>query len=205
MTRIGALALAATVAGVAALSLTLAPSDGTRAAFLPEDARSMNDAQPESAAVEAIAGAELGSACPNGSVTSGPASAFEWPLSGLPIIARPFDAPAQPWLAGHRGVDLQSEAGQAVLAPAAGTVRFNGWVVDRHLIVIEHGELASTLEPVTSELAVGQNVSAGQAVGVLADEAAHCADCLHWGVRRGEVYLDPTLLVCPLPRAVLWE
>jgi murein DD-endopeptidase MepM/ murein hydrolase activator NlpD len=121
-------------------------------------------------------------------------------------IVRPFDLPAEPWLAGHRGVDLRSGAGPEVIAPGAGTVTFNGWIVDRHVLVIRHGELASTLEPVLSDLETGTQVTSGQPIGqIAADDASHCADCLHWGVRRGETYLDPTLLVQPRPRAVLWR
>ena len=134
------------------------------------------------------------------------AGTFDWPLAEPVGVVRPFDLPAQPWLAGHRGVDLLGAVGSAVLAPAAGSVSFNGWIVDRHVLVIRHGELASTLEPVLSDLAVGDWVTRGASVGILAaGEAWHCPDCLHWGVRRGEQYLDPTLLVEPRPRAVLWR
>jgi murein DD-endopeptidase MepM/ murein hydrolase activator NlpD len=119
-------------------------------------------------------------------------------------IARPFDLPAEPWLAGHRGVDLDAAGSGPVLAPAAGVVSFNGWIVDRHVLVIRHGDLASTLEPVLSDLAVGTPLERGQPVGALAAaEATHCPGCLHWGVRRGDQYLDPTHLVSPRPRAVL--
>jgi murein DD-endopeptidase MepM/ murein hydrolase activator NlpD len=130
---------------------------------------------------------------------------FRWPLADPVRIVRPFDLPAEPWLAGHRGVDLESTS-SAVHAPAAGSVTFNGWIVDRHVLVIRHGELTSTLEPVLSDVAVGDAVASGQVLGaVAADEASHCPGCLHWGVRRGDQYLDPTLLVNPRPRAVLKE
>jgi hypothetical protein len=131
---------------------------------------------------------------------------WRWPLDAPINIARPFDLPPEPWLAGHRGVDLAAEPGATIYTPAAGVVSFNGWIVDRHVLVIRHGELASTLEPVISSLAVDDAVHAGQPVGSLVSgEAEHCPGCLHWGVRRGDTYLDPTLLVEPRPRAVLWE
>jgi murein DD-endopeptidase MepM/ murein hydrolase activator NlpD len=137
-------------------------------------------------------------------VTVPAAGQFRWPLTDPVEIVRPFDLPAQPWLSGHRGADLMAVAGTRVLAPAAGTVTFNGWIVDRHVLVIRHGELASTLEPVLSDLATGDQVGQADPVGAVApDEAWHCTDCLHWGVRRGDHYLDPALLVNPQPRAVL--
>lgn len=114
-------------------------------------------------------------------------------------LVREFEAPTVRWGPGHRGVDLRSEAGSAVLAPQAGTVSFVGVVVDRPLVVISHPDgLRSTLEPVTSELGTGAPVARGDVVGVLATSVAtHCAPaaCLHWGVRRGEEYIDPLSLV----------
>jgi murein DD-endopeptidase MepM/ murein hydrolase activator NlpD len=134
------------------------------------------------------------------------ARVFAWPLAKPVEIVRAFDLPDQPWLAGHRGVDLRAAPGAEVLAPATGTISFNGWIVDRHVLVIKHGELASTLEPVLSDLAVGVSVGRGATVGAVASgEAWHCQNCLHWGVRRGDQYLDPTLLADPRPRAVLWR
>jgi murein DD-endopeptidase MepM/ murein hydrolase activator NlpD len=133
------------------------------------------------------------------------AGRFRWPVPEPVTIVKAFDGPAQPWLAGHRGIDLAAPVGSTVFAPAAGTVSFNGFVVDRHLIVIDHGELRSTLEPVTSDLALGAAVAGGQGVGTVSAEAAHTSGAVHWGVRRGEQYIDPALLVGPRPRAVLLE
>ncbi|MDR1633475.1 MAG: peptidoglycan DD-metalloendopeptidase family protein [Bifidobacteriaceae bacterium] len=153
--------------------------------------------------IEGFPGVEIASLSGTAAAVEGE---FQWPVPPPVQIVRPFDLPAEPWLAGHRGVDLDAPAGSNVLAPAAGTVSFNGWIVDRHVLVLQHGELASTLEPVVSDLAVGDWAEQGANVGaVAAGEAWHCQDCLHWGVRRGDQHLDPTLLVDPRPRAVLWR
>ncbi|GAA1048455.1 M23 family metallopeptidase [Arthrobacter russicus] len=145
--------------------------------------------------------------------------AWEWPLAPQPEIHRPFDPPERDWLPGHRGVDLAAVPGQDVLSPAAGTVSFSGWLVDRYVLAIEHGGLRSSFEPVRSSLAPGQAVQRSQPIGRIETElpgragppvpaesepgspteatgpAGHCsaeaAGCLHWGVRRGQVYLDP--------------
>jgi murein DD-endopeptidase MepM/ murein hydrolase activator NlpD len=113
-------------------------------------------------------------------------------------VVRPVDLPSRPWLSGHRGVDLAASAGAAVVAPSAGTVTFAGQVAGRPVLVVSHGALRSTLEPVDAVLPPGSVVAAGDQVGVVSSTApGHCdpATCLHWGVRRGEQYLDPLALL----------
>ena len=102
------------------------------------------------------------------------------------------------WGSGHRGVDLGAAAGQEMLAPTAGVVTFRSVVVGRGVLVIETvGGLRTTFEPVDSSLAVGIAVAQGQAVATVATTPGHCAPatCLHWGVLRGDSYLDPLALV----------
>lgn len=110
-------------------------------------------------------------------------------------LVRPFDAPAHRFGPGHRGADLSTSDGALVVSPAAGTVAFAGPVAGRPVIVIAHNDgLRSSLEPVSGVLPRGSSVSVGQVVGVVAapDSYAHCpAQCVHWGLRRGEEYLDP--------------
>ena len=109
-------------------------------------------------------------------------------------MVRGFDPPPEPWLAGHRGLDLRAPTGTPVLSPGAGVVMFAGTVVNRGVVVVLHPSgLRSSLEPVEAAVVVGQQVSAGEVVGGLTADASHCApaSCLHWGVRRGDVYLDP--------------
>jgi murein DD-endopeptidase MepM/ murein hydrolase activator NlpD len=116
------------------------------------------------------------------------------PLDAPLTVARPFDAPAQPWAPGHRGVDLLAAPLRTVRAPAAGRVTFSGTVVDRGVLTITHDDgLRSSLEPVVPSVVVGQRVLAGQVVATVASTPGHCAPstCLHWGLRRGETYLDP--------------
>ena len=122
------------------------------------------------------------------------------------IVLREFVSPASAWGAGHRGVDLAAPEASTVLAPAAGTVTFVGVVVDRPLMVITHPDgLRSTLEPVVSHHDLGTRVAAGAVVGTLAEVPTHCAParCLHWGVRSGEEYLDPLLLLGLVQAVVL--
>ncbi len=120
-----------------------------------------------------------------------------WPVVGT--VLRRFDPPTEPWDAAHRGVDLSVRVGDPVRAAAAGTVTYAGRLAGRGVVVVDHGGVRTTYEPVDASVAVGRRVAVGQGIGVVHADArapAHCATtCLHWGLRRGEVYLDPLLLL----------
>ena len=127
-----------------------------------------------------------------------PSRGWQWPLAPQPDVERGFDPPDQPWLPGHRGVDLRARVGQSVLAPTAGRVTFSGLLAGRGVVVVTHRNgLRSTFEPVASGLPVGRSVTTRQRVAEVAEVAGHCAPtvCLHWGVRRGLAYLDPLSLL----------
>jgi murein DD-endopeptidase MepM/ murein hydrolase activator NlpD len=95
--------------------------------------------------------------------------------------------------------------GAPIVAPAAGTVSFVGVVVDRPVITIDHGNgLRSSFEPVDSALTAGSAVAPGDVLGRV--RAGHCGPappCLHWGVRRGEEYVNPLAFVMDLRPSVL--
>ena len=76
---------------------------------------------------------------------------------------------------------------------AAGDVTVATPVAGRGVVVVSHGSLRSTYEPVTASVHVGQHIVAGQVIGLLQTTQSHClpAVCLHLGLRRGGVYLDP--------------
>ncbi len=120
-------------------------------------------------------------------------------------MLRRFDPPEKPWLSGHRGVDLQAAYdGAPVTAPAAGKVSFVGFVVDRPVVTIDHGNgLRSSFEPVESTLRTGDAVAEGAMVGRVL--SGHCAStpCIHWGVRRGDEYLNPLAFVMDLRPSIL--
>jgi murein DD-endopeptidase MepM/ murein hydrolase activator NlpD len=104
-----------------------------------------------------------------------------------------------PWGPGHRGVDLGGQPGDPVLAIADGTVVFAGYLVDRPVISVDHpGGLRSTYEPVDPLVTPGQLVHRGDVLGHLLPGHPECTAapaCLHWGIRRGDNYLDPLILV----------
>jgi murein DD-endopeptidase MepM/ murein hydrolase activator NlpD len=131
------------------------------------------------------------------------------PLAGDLLVTRPFAPPPAPYAAGHRGVDLAGAPGQPVLAAGAGVVAFAGLVAGRPVVSIEHPDgLRTTYEPVQSGVAAGQLVARGSPLGLLAAGHAGCPveACLHWGLRRGTIYLDPlSLLRPPRVRLLPWH
>jgi murein DD-endopeptidase MepM/ murein hydrolase activator NlpD len=130
-----------------------------------------------------------------------PAERFEWPLAPPHPVLRPFQPPSTPYGPGHRGVDLGGQAGEPVLAAGSGLVLYAGPLADRSLVSIEHASgLRTTYEPVRPTVRVGQQVRRGQVIGVLLGGHPGCPAtapmvCLHWGVHRHAVYLDPLRLL----------
>jgi hypothetical protein len=129
----------------------------------------------------------------------------QWPLAGPREVGRAFAPPEVRYAAGHRGVDLPSTPGAPVLAAAEGRVTYSGLLAGRGVVVVRHGELRTTYEPVSAAVQVGDVVGAGSVLGRL--EAGHlgCAvpACLHWGLKRGEDYLDPVRWVAGGPVRLL--
>lgn len=120
-----------------------------------------------------------------------------WPLQPRPAVAAGFDPPAVRWGSGHRGVDLRGHAGQRVRSALAGTVTFAAGLAGRGVVVVDHGGVRTTYEPVDARVSVGDPVARGAVLGSLQRAGSHCfpAACLHWGLRRGDAYLDPLTLV----------
>lgn len=123
------------------------------------------------------------------------------PTATNPTILRPFEPPRHRWDAGHRGVDLAGYVGEPVVAANSGTVLYAGFLVDRPVVVVGHGLLRTTYEPVLADalIRVGVQVRRGQRLGILLP--GHCVGsvCLHWGLVSGrghaDVYYDPLLLL----------
>lgn len=132
-----------------------------------------------------------------------------WPLRPEPPVVEGFAPPRDPWGAGHRGVDLAGAPGQVVRSALPGTVSFAGSIAGKPVVTVRHGALRTTYEPVAASVAPGDVVGAGQAIGRLVVPASHCfpGACLHWGLLRGETYLDPLSLLGggPIRLLPLWR
>lgn len=189
----------ATIEAAGAAGGSRGPASGTSTATAA--ASSSADPPTTSAAAETTAGSNV-------------AVVYEWPLAP-PAVLRPFDDPEQPWLPGHRGVDLAGPVGSPVRAAADGVVAFAGSVAGRGVISIDHADgIRTTYEPVTAVVATGDVVARGTVIGTL--DAGHPGlggtlpgggdATLHWGARTGpQSYVDPTLLVAGEVVIRLWE
>lgn len=158
------------------------------------------------AALAALLAVLLGGSCARAAAVprmTEPSGDRSWPLAGRPLVVRGWEPPPGPYGPGHRGVDLAAPAGAPVLAAASGTVVFAGQVAGRGVLSVEvagSGDppLRFTYEPVRAQVGTGDEVTAGQPVAVAGPGPSHCAaGCLHWGLRRGDVYLDPLSLLPP--------
>lgn len=129
---------------------------------------------------------------------------WPWPLPGNPQVSRRFVAPASPWGAGHRGIDVRTSVGTSVRAVHAGRVHFAGMVVDRSVVTIEHvGGVLISYEAITPAVEEGERVEAGDLVGHVS-AGPHCGtSCLHIGLRIDHSYRNPLLLFGEVERAVL--
>ena len=141
-----------------------------------------------------VLGLPLWAWCPPAAADTGP---WSWPVAGPREVSRPFVPPASRYGTGHRGADLPSAAGAVVRSAGAGRVSYAGLLAGRGVVVVVHGALRTTYEPVAASVAVGDDVASGEPLGVLEAGHAGCpvAACLHWGLRRGDDYLDPVRLV----------
>lgn len=150
-----------------------------------------------------VARADAGAPAP----VSVPAVARAWPVGVRPPVLRGWEPPASVYGPGHRGVDLGAAPGEPVRAVTAGRVSYAGRVAGRGVVSVELAgtDLRTTYEPVRATVRKGEEVAAGQVVGVVegagagAGTGAHCGAgaCVHWGLLRGETYLDPLLLLPP--------
>ncbi|MEU9571640.1 peptidoglycan DD-metalloendopeptidase family protein [Streptomyces massasporeus] len=132
-----------------------------------------------------------------------PAIGRAWPVGSRPRVLRGWEPPATVYGPGHRGVDLAAPAGTPVRAVARGRVAFAGRVAGRGVVSVDltatgDPPLRTTYEPVTATVEEGEEVEPGEVIATVDATGSHCtAPCVHWGLRRGEGYLNPLSLLPP--------
>lgn len=168
---------------------------GSLAGTAPVGGPAAGPAAGTAPAVESAALPPTGTGPPASPSGGNPAVVYSWPTGSPVPVVHGFDPPAQRWLAGHRGVDLEAAA-SPVRAAADGMVVFAGPVAGRPVVSVQHADgVRTTYEPVSPAVSAGQPVRGGEVLGTLAG-GGHCAGCLHWGARRGtDDYLDPLSLL----------
>lgn len=124
----------------------------------------------------------------------------EWipPVDGR--VVAPFREPVSRYGAGHRGVDFAAAPGAAVRAANDGRVSFAGDVAGSvHVVVAHDGGIRTSYSFLSRvDVGVGQQVRKGQIVGAAGGTGeGHGPGVLHFGVRIGERYVDPMLLLRP--------
>jgi len=117
-----------------------------------------------------------------------PRPTYVAPVEG-PIVDH-FRPPPCTWCSGNRGIDYAVSAGSPVRASAAGVVTFAGAIGSGLYVTVTHPDGLRTSYAYLASIAVGagQRVSQGDVLGTTGAE-------LHFGVRRGDIYLDPELVL----------
>jgi murein DD-endopeptidase MepM/ murein hydrolase activator NlpD len=124
-----------------------------------------------------------------------------WPVGLRPSVLRSWNPPATPYGRGHRGVDLAAAPGAPVRSVAPGRVSFAGRVAGQGVVSVEltgtgTPPLRTTFAPVRAAVHKGDEVAAGEVLGIVEPPSSHCpTSCLHWGLLRGGTYLDPLSLL----------
>ncbi|MFI2508480.1 M23 family metallopeptidase [Streptomyces sp. NPDC018972] len=144
-----------------------------------------------------------GAVAPTGEDAGTPAVGRAWPVGVRPRVLRGWEPPATVYGRGHRGVDLAAPPGTPVRAVAAGRVSFAGRVAGKGVVSVEltgtgDPPLRTTYEPVRASVTEDDEVTAGEVIGTVAPTGSHCtAPCVHWGLLRGDTYLNPLTLLPP--------
>lgn len=123
---------------------------------------------------------------------------YGWPVEG-PVV-RSFDPPAQPYGAGHRGIDIGAAPGTPVRAAEEGMVAFAGPIGGSLFVSIDHADGIRTTYSWLSTVAVqrGGTVLRGAILGTTgAGHPGQDPPHLHFGARLGDTYIDPLTLLEP--------
>ena len=127
------------------------------------------------------------------------AGAWTWPVAGPVLAGFSFD-PAHPYAAGeHRGIDIGSPSGTAVVAPAGGEVTFAGSVPSsgQSVSILTADGLSVTLTHLGSlAVAKGASVAEGDRIGAVgpSGKSEQGGPYVHLGIRTAaneQGYLDP--------------
>ena len=147
-------------------------------------------AQAAAAAAAAAAGQASGS--PSAGSGAAPAGGFIWPVQGT--ITSGFGQRCLDGLCrAHEGIDIAAPEGTQIVAAAAGTIIFAGWMDGYgNLTLIDHGNGVATAYGHQSAIFVTSGaVSQGQAIGAVGSTGHSTGPHLHFEVRINGAPVDP--------------
>lgn len=133
------------------------------------------------------------------------AEGFIWPatgpISGVFGSQRYYNGePRRP----HYGVDVAAPTGTPIRAPAGGVVTLAepDMYFEGGLVFLDHGQGVTTLTMHMSRVDVkaGDRVEQGDVIGAVGGTGRATGPHLHWGMYWRGAWLDPQLLVGPMPK-----
>jgi len=158
-----------------------------------EDEENLEEMLAASAAIAAkIQAAQAAAAAAQGAPTVGsgavPAGGFIWPVQGL--LTSSF---GPRWGRMHEGIDIGAPGGTPIVAAAAGSVIFAGWLGGYgNLTLIDHGNGVATAYGHQAAFSVTSGpVSQGQVIGAVGSTGNSTGDHLHFEVRINGAAVDP--------------
>lgn len=130
-------------------------------------------------------------------------SSFIWPCPSSSQITSGFGSRSSPTEGAsteHKGIDIGAAAGSSILAAADGVVLIATYSYSAgNYVTISHGGGVSTVYMHCSRLDVsaGETVKKGQVIGAVGSTGYSTGPHLHFGIRSGGAYVDPSLYVRP--------
>ena len=128
---------------------------------------------------------------------------FTWPCPSSGRITSGFGARSSPTegaSSNHQGIDIGASTGSSVIAAAGGTVVISTYSASAgNYVMINHGGGVYTVYMHMNSRAVseGQSVSQGQQIGTVGSTGYSTGPHLHFGVRTGGRYVNPSAYVSP--------
>lgn len=127
---------------------------------------------------------------------------LQWPMEtqGSVTLSVPFGSRVHPitgQTTSHNGIDIVLDAGTPVLASAAGTVAETDYNADDgRYIVLDHGGMTTKYCRLSEiQVAAGETVTAGEAIGAVGKTGKSTGPHLHFEVAQNDSLVDPLSLL----------
>ena len=128
---------------------------------------------------------------------------FTWPCPSSGRITSGFggrSSPTEGASSNHQGIDIGAPSGAGVVAAASGSVVISTYSASAgNYVMISHGGgVYSVYMHMSSRaVSVGQSVSKGQQIGSVGSTGYSTGPHLHFGIRSGGSYVNPSAYVSP--------